>query len=155
MGLISLVDAAMRSSDKTRIAKAEAIMSEALEYVKTNDERFYEKLGRELHESLYGPHYTEEMAIKDLESIYYTDSEGLKHKGPHWTKEQVLKATSSLPFPDGTTDCDKYVAFNAAYADFCSAFTEDQIIKIGYLFFFKDEDWNGEGKIWKYMSCNK
>ena len=83
------------------------------------------------------------------------DASGNALEGPHWTKAQILSATSALEFPKGTTDCDKYVAFNAAYADFCKKFSEEQIIYIAYLFYFKDEDWKSEGKVWSYMKSNR
>lgn len=68
--------------------------------------------------------------------------------------EQIETATQGKKFPDGTTPWDRYVAYNAAYADFSKKFDDEQVLDIAYLFFFADEDWNGKGKVWEYMSLN-
>lgn len=64
------------------------------------------------------------------------------------------QAVAGMTFPDGTTKWDKYVAFNAAYADFCKSFSDEDVLRIAYDFYFADEDWKGNGKIWTYMSMN-
>jgi hypothetical protein len=56
-----------------------------------------------------------------------------------------------MKFPADTNKWDKYVAFNAAYADFCKHFEAGDILKIGFSFFFADEDWGSTTKIWEYM----
>ena len=70
--------------------------------------------------------------------------------GKDWSLEQVLEATKGLPFKPCVTDYDKYVAFNAAYADLCKTLTPDLIIETGHAFFFEDED-APCNKIWIYM----
>ena len=50
---------------------------------------------------------------------------------------------------------DKFVAFNAMYADLCRFMDEDEIIKAAYAFYFHDDDWQNDGdctKIWDYMT---
>lgn len=154
MELKKLLETAMKSGDEKMIAKSEGLVFEAMDYVKEHDPHKYECIVRGIHEAVHGHHYSEEFAEADVAKLRYTDASGIEHVGPHWTKSQVLSATSALEFPKGTTDCDKYVAFNAAYADFSKKFSEQQILDIAYLFFFKDEDWNGDGKIWSYMKLN-
>ena len=102
---------------------------------------------------MYGCHYNEEFALYDVEQIHYTNKAGEKRFGAHWTVEQIESATAGMKFPMGTNKWDKYVAFNAAHADFCKDFDEASILKIGYSFFFADEDWPTDTKIWDYMSC--
>lgn len=155
MELTKLIDTAMKSGDSKIIAASEELVTEAFDFLKAHDESKYKCLVRDMHEIIHGPHYSEEFAEEDVAKLRYTDASGVEHKGPHWTKSQVVAATGNLEFPKGVTDCDKYVAFNAAYADFSKKFTEQQILDIAYLFFFKDEDWNGDGKIWHYMKSNK
>lgn len=154
MELEKLIETAMKSGDSKVIAKSESLVMEALEFVKEHDSHKYEELRRGMHELVYGCHYSPETAEEDVAKLHYTDADGVAHSGPHWTKEQIVSATASLDFPKGTTDCDKYVAFNAAYADFSKKFSDAQILDIAYLFFFKDEDWKGDGKIWAYMGLN-
>jgi hypothetical protein len=67
----------------------------------------------------------------------------------------VEEATKGFIFPSGVNKWDKWVAFNAAYADFCKKFDDDQILEIGYLFYFADTDFSKEGKIWLYMCMAK
>ena len=155
MELTKLIDTAMRSGDSKIIAKSEGLVAEAFDYLKEHAEHKYHCYVREMHEIVHGPHYDEEFAEEEVSKLRYTDAAGNEHRGPHWTKAQVVAATNGFEFPKGTTDCDKYVAFNAAYADFSKKFNDEQILNIAYLFFFKDEDWKGDGKIWTYMKSNQ
>ena len=110
---------------------------------------------RKTHEDMYGAHYNEEYAKYDLERLHYTDSSGMENRGPHWTRDQVVAAMANREFPTGTTDYDKWVAANVAFSDFCKKFKESEILEIAYLFFFADEDYEHEGKIWHYMCAMK
>lgn len=154
MELGKLIETAMKSSDSKMIAKSESLVMGAFDFMREHDIHKYDKLVREMHETVHGPHYSEDYAEQDVAKLRYTDAAGNVHSGPHWTKAQVIAATSGLEFPKGTTDCDKYVAYNATYADFSKEFNDEQILKMAYRFWFADEDWHGEGKIWEYMSLN-
>lgn len=103
-------------------------------------------------------HYDEVWANWDVSQIQYTDKDGKAHKGAYWTCEQIEEATKGMSFPAGTTRWDKFVAFNLAWSDFCKKFDDAQILQIGYLFFFADEDWSADGKgsstkTWDYICC--
>ena len=123
-----------------------------LKEVKEYDPEAYWRFMRKAHEDLHGCHYDQTYAEYDLSKIHYTDRNGVKHEGAHWSKEEVISATANKKFPAGTTDCDKWVAYNATYADFCKRFSDADILEIAYLYFFADED-APEGKIWRYMSA--
>ena len=123
-------------------------------YLTNPTEEGYECLVRELSEKLYGKHYAEESAMRDVYKIHYTDANGSEHKGPHWTVEQVEAATAGKKFPEGTTKWDKYIAYNTTFADLNKVLTEEQILKTAYALWFSDEDWRTEGKIWDYMGAN-
>ena len=125
------------------------------EYMSNPTVEGYECLVRKLSEKLYGKHYSEESAMRDVFKMHYTDVNGKEHHGPHWTVEQVEAATAGKHFPEGTTKFDKFVAFNAFYADLNKVLSEEHILKAAHSFWFDDEDWKGEGKIWEYMSMNK
>ena len=106
---------------------------------------------RKQHGRLYKNHYTEDFAEHDVSKLAWTDKEGKRHEGGHWTREQVKEATKTMVFPQGTTDCDKYVAFNATFSDLCKVVDDERtILKIAHQFWFADED-APEGKIWIYM----
>ena len=110
------------------------------------------KFMRDAHEDMYGPHYNREYAEYDLSQLRYTDASGNKRSGAHWTEEQVVSATANRQFPEGTTNCDKWVAYNVMYSDLCRKVSESEILEIAYLFFFADED-APEGKVWRYMNA--
>lgn len=78
--------------------------------------------------------------------------DGLKREGAHWTKEQVMDATNGMKFREGVTDWDRYVAFNAGYADFCRVLTDELVLRASHAFYFADED-APENKVWIYMRC--
>lgn len=131
------------------------LVNELMGYMHEHHIDMYHHYMRKSYEALYGKHYNKEFAEEDVARLHYTDKEGKEHYGAHWTVEQIKDATAQYKFPEGTTSYDKYVAFNAAYADFSKKFDDTQVLCIGWLFFFADEDWKGEGKVWEYMSINK
>lgn len=127
-------------------------MQPMLESFKETHPEEYEKFIRSQREVIYGPHYDSDSASEDVEQLKYTDRNGKQQTGPHWTKKEVEEATANLHFPPETTDYDKYVAFNAMYADLAKDFDEGYIIKAAYRFFFDDED-APSGKVWRYMTA--
>ena len=120
-------------------------------YLEAPTERGYECLTRKLAEALNGKHYSKDHAEMEVSKMHSTDANGNVHTGAHWTADQVEAATASKKFPEGTTKCDKYVAYNATWHDLHKEFTDEQILKIAYLTWFADEDWHSDGKIWDYM----
>lgn len=97
-------------------------------------------------------HFDEAEAKEAVSRICYTDRDGQKREGAHWTKEQVTDATNGMKFREGVTDWDKYVAFNAGYADFCRVLTDELVLRASHAFYFADED-APENKVWIYMRC--
>ena len=146
---------AKSNGDEKKMWETVDITAEAMDYIKEQNPEKYDCLMRQLSESLYGKHYTEELALADVAAMHYTDANGVKHTSAHWTCDEIKSATANKTFPKGTTDWDKYVAYNATYADFNTKFDETQILCIAYLFWFADEDWKTDGKIWDYMGINK
>ncbi len=134
-------------------------VSELLDDIKESHPDLYWRFIREQYGIMNNCHYADkEFAEYDVSQIAYSDKEGKKHTGAYWTCEQVEEATKTMTFPSGTTKWDKFVGFNLAYSDFCKKFDDAQILQIGHLFFFADEDWdaNGKGsatKVWDYVAC--
>lgn len=95
-------------------------------------------------------HFNEGTASEAVGGIYYTDKEGKERHGAHWTLDQIKEATKGMKFAVCVTDWDKYVAFNAAYADFCKVFTAEQVLQAAHAFFFADED-APEDKVFRYI----
>lgn len=143
---------AKNGGDEKKMWASVDVTEEAMEYIRETNPDKYDCLMRKLHEALYGKHYCEESAMHDVANLSYTDASGAKHTGAHWTVEQVESATANKSFPVGTNRWDKYVAYNATYADLNRKFTDAQVLDAAYLFWFADEDWQSEGKIWDYMN---
>ena len=149
-----MIDEARQSGKATEATMWDSIadVDELLEELKeTHPDKFW-KFVRKVHRTLYGSHYDMQFAMYDIEKMTSTDSAGKKQAGAHWTREQVAEAWHGKTFPAGTTDCDKWVAANAMWHDLHKTFDDRQILSATVLFFFADEDWNGHGKIWEYMS---
>ena len=156
MNYRQMVDAAVKggSGDKAMWASID-VTNELMEMLEEKHPALYEEFMRKSYEAMCGKHYNRHFAEEDVEKMHSTDRDGKIHYGAYWTIEQIKEATADKKFPQGTTDWDKFVGYNAAHHDFCKHFDDAAILNIAYLFFFADEDWKGEGKVWEYMSMNK
>ena len=131
-----------------------------LKKVENENPELYWKILRHQHAVLYDRHYSEMFAHHDVDRLLYSkfDEEGVPMgKGAHWTKSEIEQATKDFDLPSKVNCWDKYVAFNAMYADLCAEMSEEEIIKAAYLFYFCDADWKDTDvldctKIWEYMS---
>lgn len=132
--------------------KSVEYFSDYLEHLKKTDDKEYWKIMRGMYESIYGDHYTEMFAKMDVEAMHSTDLDGVEHKGEYWSCEKTTEAMKNRKFPEGTTEWDFYVACNAFWHDLRNVLRDEDIIECADVFFFHDEDWCGDGKIWKYMS---
>lgn len=149
-----ITDFAKNGGDEKKMWTSVAISAEAMEYLKEHAPEQYDCLMRKLSETLYGKHYTEEFAMADVAKIQFIGADGSEHTGAHWTIEQIETATADKTFGKNVTKWDKYVAYNATYADYCRIFNDEQILKAAFAFWFDDLDWKTNGKIWDYMSLN-
>lgn len=147
-----ITDFAKAGGDEKKMWSSVDVTAEAMEYLHEVAPEKYDCLMRKLSESLYGKHYSEEIALADVAKLHYTGADGAKHTGAHWTMEQVEAATANKAFPAGTTKFDRFVAYNVFYADLCRVLDDKQVLEAAYRFWFDDEDWKGDGKIWDYMS---
>lgn len=138
------------SSEKTMWSSIDSL-SDMLCIMHKEHPAEYWRFMREQHGIMYGNHYDKEFAEWDVSQISYTNRTGDKKSGAYWTVEQIEQATAGMKFPTGTTKWDKYVAFNNAYADYSKKFEDADVLQIGYLMFFADEDWGSTTKVWEYM----
>ena len=149
--MIELAQSRGRGTEQAMLKSIDSISNMLCSLVK-HDKKAYWCFMRNQHEILYNYHYSPEFAEWDVSKLEWMDKDGQKHCGAHWTIEEIVSATKGLTFPNGTTDCDKYVAFNVAYSDFCKDYSETEIIKIAHQFFFNDSD-APEGKVWHYVKA--
>lgn len=153
MDILSIFHDAKKTGTANEAKMVESIeaMNPMLEQFKADHPEEYWKMMRRQHEIMLGPHYGEDFARHDVDNLHWTGRDGQKYNGAHWSKEQVVDATKGMTFPQGSTDCDKFVAFNVFYSDMCKVMSDEtEIIKCAHAFFFMDED-APNGKIWRYM----
>lgn len=109
------------------------------------------------------PHFDEKFAKWQVEQMHHKGDDGKEYKGQHWsvaeTEDVYSKNKSKLP--SGTTVFDVYVAINGNWHDKVDLFKkwspekyEQMIIEDAIVFYFEDEDWKSDGKVWDYMTAN-
>ena len=126
--------------------------SDLLEELKESHPHIYWKFMRNQHGIMFHNHYDECFAVYDVGQMHSTNKEGKENQGAHWTCEQIEEATAGKKFPAGTSKWDKFVAFNASFHDWNKYFEDADILEIGYAFYFADEDWGDDTKVWEYIS---
>lgn len=97
-----------------------------------------------------GQHIDEGLAMYVMSKLYYTDRHGTPHQDPKWTIEEIEQITSEWEFEPGVTIFDKWIAFNFFYADTCKLLSPKEALKVGYYFYFQDEDAPSD-KIFRYL----
>jgi hypothetical protein len=140
-----------RASETAMWASIEAV-DDMLEEMREQHPEKYWKFMRKAHEQLWGSHYDMQFANHDISRMHSTDANGREQVGAHWTREEVAQAWAGRTFPQSTTDCDKWVAANAFWHDLRKNFEDAEILQAAFLFFFADEDWKRDGKVWEYMN---
>lgn len=139
-------------ANESKMWESVAALEPAMEILEREHPDEYWAMLRRQHEILWGPHYDETFSNHDVAKLEWTGKDGQKHNGAHWSKEQIVDATQNMQFPSGTTDCDKFVAFNSYYADMCKDKEDGAILADAHRFYFADED-APAGKIWRYMKA--
>lgn len=76
---------------------------------------------------------------------------GMAH-GSHWTLAQAEAMMKDVDLPQGTCKYDWWVALSATYSDLCTVLDDRQIADVACMYWFRDEDWNTDTKIWDYMT---
>jgi hypothetical protein len=156
MNYRQLVEEAVKSGSGEKAMWASVdVTNELMEHLEHQHPDLYEHYMRKSYETIHGKHYNRYFAEEDVSKLHSTDKEGKEHHGAYWTLEQIKEATAGKKFQAGVTDWDKFVAYNAAWHDFCKKFTDEEILCIAWLFFFADEDWKGDSKVWDYMAMNR
>ena len=121
----------------------------------------HSKMKLERHERMYGPHFTEECALKAVSKMHNSDGT----KGAHWDLAQATKVAEQYGVnlkTDKYNKYDWYVALNMIRSDYYKfVFTTFNSDNIRYFVeltkaFLNDEDAD-EGKMWyyfKYVMCD-
>ena len=115
------------ASEKTMWESIEDI-DEMLCALKAEHPEKYWKFMRKQHGVMYANHYDE-----------------------HWAVAQTNEATKGKVNTNGANEWDIYVALNAFANDLHNVLNEELIVQAAIAFYFADEDFEGHGKIWRYM----
>jgi hypothetical protein len=156
MGYKEMIEEARKSgkADEAKMWKSVEQVDELLCIVKEQDKQKYYDFLRSLYGTLYNNHYaTKEFADWDVERMESTQKDGTKITGAYWTCEQAVEAVKGMgvTIPQAVTKWDIYVAINAAKHDWGRKFSDEQVLQIGWLFYFDDEDYEGQDKVFRYM----
>lgn len=112
-----------------------------------------------LEEESGNAHFNEESARYLVSQMYHTSS-GRKFTGEKYdmTKAKEVAARYRGIIPSSATIADVYVALNAQYHDYCELLKawfgdniDAKIIESAVNFWFKDDDYKGGNKIYKYF----
>ena len=98
----------------------------------------------------------EKFARYDVEKMWHIAKDGIKHEGEHWNVSQARQVMREHGLSLPINEYDVYVALNAFWHDLsCVISDEDELIEAAIKFWFKDEDFEGDCKIWWYMCSSK
>jgi hypothetical protein len=102
----------------------------------------------------------DETTAKELVASMYHCYEGKKYVGEKFcmSKAQEVYTKYKAFIPTSTTLSDIYVAINAQYHDYAHLFkswgiseVECKIIEAAMVFWFNDQDYDGDSKIYEYF----
>ena len=138
------------------------LMDELLEEMAGHHKERYWKVLRDTHELMYGKHFDKEYAEWQVERMHHKSPDGKVYKGEHWTMEQTTAVMMKykMELSPEITPSDFYVALNTQWHDYIcwakehfsnEADAENAIIEMAVRFWFKDDDWVGNDKVWVYF----
>lgn len=133
-----------------------------LEEMREHHSDKYWEIMRNTHELMYGKHFDKEYAEWEVEQMHHKSPDGKVYKGEHWSYEQTTEVMQKYKakLSSEITPCDFYVALNTQWHDYiCWAMehfpnesdAENAIIEMAVRFWFMDDDWEGNTKVWCYF----
>lgn len=138
------------------------IMDKLLEEMSEHHKERYWAVMRDTHELMHGKHFDKAYAEWEVEQMHHKSADGKVHKGEHWSYEQTTEVMQKYRgrISAEITPCDFYVALNAQWHDYiCWAMehfesevdAELAITEMAVRFWFMDDDWDGNTKVWCYF----
>ena len=161
MRYYDLVKKYYKSGGEAAALNSAKSVDELLEMVKEVDMTAYWHFIREQQEAWGGAHFDEDFAKWQVEQMHHKGSDGKMYTGEHWSMEDTnaVFAKYRSKIPSLYNEYDFYVALNATYHDLCvwarQNFGDDyeqKIIEMAIYFWFLDEDYHGDGKVWEYFA---
>jgi hypothetical protein len=135
---------------------------EHLEEMREHHPDKYWEMMRRTHEMMYGKHFDKEYAEWEVEQMHHKSPDGKVYKGEHWTMEQTTDAMMKykMKLSPEITPGDFYVALNTQWHDYIcwakehfpnEADAENAIVEMAVRFWFMDDDWGDNCKVWEYF----
>ena len=152
MNFEEMISRYSQDADNVKMNRLTRCLSTHLEAFRSAHEDRYDSLMRRIFGILNDGHYDETYAAKEISGIEYTDRHGEKAHGSHWTLAQAEAMMKDVDLPQGTCKYDWWVALSATYSDLCTVLDDRQIADVACMYWFRDEDWNTDTKIWDYMT---
>lgn len=123
----------------------------------------YWDIMRKTHEMMYGMHFDAVYAEWEVEQMHHKGKDGRVYKGERWSHDDTTAVMAKYRnvLPPEVTPCDFYVALNTHWHDYIcwakekfptEAEAEGAIIEMAVRFWFQDEDWGDNDKVWEYFS---
>ena len=126
----------------------------------------YWEMMRNTHEMMYGKHFDKAYAEWEVEQMHHKSPDGKVYKGEHWTMEETTGVMTKykMKLSPEITPCDFYVALNTEWHDYIcwakehfpnESDADNAIIEMAVRFWFMDDDWDGNTKVWRYFRMKK
>lgn len=150
----------LRNDDKVMWGSIELWDKHLEEMLPHHPDKYWEIM-RDTHEMMYGKHFDRVYAEWQVAQMHHKCKDK-EYKGEHWSHDEttkVMQSYKSMLSPD-ITPCDFYVALNAQWHDYhcwmrdhfdSEEKTELAIIESAVKFWFQDDDWDGDDKVWCYF----
>ena len=150
----------LRNDDKVMWGSIELWDKHLEEMLPHHPDKYWEIM-RDTHELMYGKHFDKEYAEWQVEQMHHKCGDKV-HKGEHWSYDQTADVMDDYKatLPAEITPCDFYVALNSQWHDYHCLYmslfpseeeAEKAIIESAIKFWFKDDDWAGNDKVWVYF----
>ena len=128
--------------------KSIKILDDVMDYVKTSEPRMAMLTEVKFLDITNKGHFPLDYAEEVVGQMHSNGT-----KGKHWAIEQINETAKklNLSFPTSTTSGDKLFGFNSFWHDMHNnGDSEEKIFTDAFLYFFDDEDFEGNSKPWKY-----
>ena len=151
-----IIEKNWKSGNEVIMHKSVDMVSDLLKNIKNEHPEMYWLFIRKQQGLFSGGHYDEKFARYDVEKMWHITKDGIKHEGEHWNVSQARQVMREHGLALPINEYDVYVALNAFWHDLSCVITdEDELIEAAIKFWFKDEDFEGDCKIWWYMCSSK
>lgn len=151
MNYHKMVKNAPKKSEEVMWGSVEAV-SELVEKLKTEHPEIARRFLMAEYSRMYGPHFCEELAREVVSGMWHMKPGSEPVMGEMVTPEDASGVLSEEQ-RDGQM-WDAYVGVNGLMHDLAATgASKGDVMKIARAFWFGDDDWDGDGKVFWYYSC--